>query len=192
VPPALHAGSIRRRGAIWEVRYEDEHGHYPVKDFGAFEILAKLVCRPNHPFQLGDLVDAQTRELLERPESSCDVTNDDSSLANLKSRLKEVKRLRDKYPHDPLVQHECDDEVAKITSEMRRAMGPGGRKRKLGSTVRYRTWDALTTKLRRLWPRLREGKMPLLADHLESAIRFEQPSITYQTPVGAFPWDTEG
>jgi hypothetical protein len=186
-----HAGSIRVLGADWEIRYGGKRGLFPVKDFGGLEVVAKLLSRPNHPFQLDDLVDAETATLLKTQES-CDDIHDDNYIANLGRRLNEVRCERARHPNDPLVQRECDEEEARITSELKQAVGPKGRRRKLGRTKRAKVWDTLTKKLRRLFPRLREAKMPLLADHLEGAIRFDQPFIAYYPPGGALPWNTEG
>jgi hypothetical protein len=46
--------------------------------------------------------------------------------------------------------------------------------------------------LRRLWPRLKNTKMPKLAEHLQSTIHSNYPTIIYNPPEGTPPWDTDG
>jgi len=187
---AAAIGSIRLSGASWAVRYGAEQGTYPAKDYSVLAAVAKLVARPNHSFPLVDLVDADTRSLIECPESRDDLL-DNPAITDLKRRFEELKRDRENQD-DPLVKKENEEELTKIAAELKKSLGPKGRKRKLGSTPTDKAWDALTKNLRRLWPRLRETRMSALADHLERAIQIDRPHITYHPPVDTPPWDTEG
>jgi hypothetical protein len=186
----LTAGSIHKRGAVWEVRYGVEQGSYPTKDFSAFAPVAKLLARPHHLFRLKELVVGDERALLERSDSQGDLL-DETALGKLQSRLAELREDREKNADDPLVLKEIDEKTAAIAAEVKAAQGPSGRKRNLGSTAESRAWDALTRGLRRLWPRLHKAGMPALADHLDKVIHFDRPQIAYRPPANTPPWVIE-
>ncbi len=183
-PPSLR--SIRRRGANWEVRFEDEEGSFPVKDYSAIQTVSQIVAQPNRPFELKELVDEETRRLLEDPES-CDPTHDNVAMRDLRRRRDELMEMRD--DPDPLVQQEYQSELVLIAEEIKKQSRPGGGSRKLGKTLIDRSWDALCKSLTRLWPRLRKD-MPKLADHLQKAFKIDRPTITYHLADSNQPWDT--
>jgi hypothetical protein len=185
VPP-IAAYEIQLEGANWILRYGAEKGLYPEKDYGALATVAKLLARPGVYLDLKDLVDADTRKLLDCRESRTDAL-DDEGIGRLKRRYTELKADM-AGEQDPLVRKENEQELKSIAAEVKKATGPGNRKRKLGRTLAEKAWDALTTQLRRLWPRLRDNKMPQLADHLEQSIRCNYPSIAYIPPDGTSSW----
>jgi len=180
---------IRRLGADWEIRFGAELGCFPVKDFGGIESLTKLVTRPQQPVPLADLVDSETRPLVEQAGSLADVL-DNSAIAELKRQYEELERGKS-AAEDPLVRAENEAERMAICAELKKTIGPMGRKRKLGSTAADQAWDALAKKLRRLCPRLRAAGMPELAAHMEKAIDIDRPHITYRPPANAAPWRVE-
>jgi hypothetical protein len=200
-PAAGPGADMRRDGASWVVRWGEEHGVFAAKDFNALDVVAKLVAAPNRSVELKDLVDADTRALLERPESQ-DAVLDNPALVRLKQRYEELMQDKakqqserapgmDASPELELAGCEINQEMADIAAQLKEAVGPGNRKRKLGRTPKDQAWDALTKGLRRLWPRLRKERMPTLADHLESNITIDQPCLTYHPPLGTPPWHVE-
>jgi hypothetical protein len=181
--------SIRICGSNWEVYYRGERGSYPVKDYVALATVAKVVARPNHFFSILDLVDGERRTLLERPESRDEVL-DSQALTELRRKWEELQRdMADQ--DDPIVKSENQAEFAELTAQLKKTVGPGDRRRKLGRTATDRAWDTLTKNLRRLWPRLRNSGMPLLAAHMESTIHIDQLNIAYHPPAGTPPWTTK-
>jgi hypothetical protein len=197
-PPAAPQAAMRHDGASWVIRWGEEHGTFPVKDFGALDTVAKLVTVPNRPVELKDLVAADARSLLERPESAAEVL-DNPTVAQARARYVELMRERDQVQHellagtgaDPANEQRCreiDEELADIAAELKKAMGPGNGKRKLGRTPTDKAWDALTKRLSRLWSRLREAHMPNLASHLESAIHIDRPVLIYRPAADTPPW----
>jgi len=145
VPP----NSLRRVGPSWELRYSDEKGLLPAKHYSAIPLLAKILGKPRAPINFKDLLDLQTRKLLELPES------------------------------------EKDEIIAKPPQEQ---FAQGLRGRKLGRTLKQRSWDTLTKSIRRLIHRL---KMPQLEAHLQACIRFDYPFISYEAPAAAMPWQIQ-
>jgi hypothetical protein len=187
--PIVANNSLRLCGANWEVSYGAERGTYPMKDFRALGTLAKLLPRPNHPYPLVDLVDPDARQLLERPEAQ-DIVQSSESLARLRERYEELERDK-ASTEDPLVLEELDEELEDILAELKKALGPGGRKRKLGRTLADRAWDTLTKSLRRLWRRLQNTGMPELAAHLEKTVHMDRPHITYNPSGNTSSWDVK-
>jgi hypothetical protein len=183
------AHSIRLSGAVWEIHYGTERGTYPASDYSALATVTKLLARPNQRVSLLDVVDADTRKLLERSGSRDDVL-DDPAIAQLQRRYEELRRdMADQ--DDPLVKRENEKDLADIIAELRKGVGPRGRRRRLGRTPMDQAWDALTKNLHRLWPRLRQTGMPALADHLENAIHFNRPHIIYLSLSDTLLWDVQ-
>jgi hypothetical protein len=180
-PPA---GSIRKDGANWVIEFGPERGSFPVKDYGAIATLAKLLAQPRHVRSLDELTDAAL-ELLSMPETR-DVAMDSTALAAAKRRYDELQQER--VPDDPIAEQEHREELARLATTVRKALAPGGRKKKLGSSDRERAWDSLRKNLCRLWPRLKRGGMPRLAEHLEGTIEFNRPTITCLPPSGTAAW----
>jgi hypothetical protein len=193
--------AMRCDGDSWVIRWGEEYGIFPAKDYRALDLVAKLVAGPNRPMELNDLVDADTRTVLKRPEARADVLNN-PAVAGLRKRYKELQQDRaqlqrglvagsDAGPESELRCREIDEELASLAAEVKKAIGPGNRKRKLGRTRADRAWDALTKSLRRLWPRLRAAGMPKLATHLETGIDIDQPSLAYRPPPDTPAWHVE-
>jgi hypothetical protein len=181
------SNSIRRTAAIWEVCYGAESGGFPVADYSALEVVAKLVARPQEDVALADLVDPALRPSIEQTESATEVL-DNPAVADLKRRYEELNRDAS-GEEDALVRAENEAELTSIAAELKRALGPSGRKRKLGQTAADQAWDALTKGLRRLWPRLRAAGMPELAAHLKNTIPTDRrPHVGYHPPASALPW----
>ncbi len=151
--------------------------------------MLKLVTRPQQPLALDELVDSETARLIKEPESGAVL--DQPAIADLQRRYAELNRDESKYEDDPLVRAENEKERAIIAAELKKAIGPGGRRRKLGRTPADQAWDALTKSLRRLWPRLRNANMPGLAAHLENTIAIDRPHVTYRPPGDTPPWIVE-
>jgi hypothetical protein len=182
------SNSFRRVGANWDVCFETERGQFPAASHSALAVVVKLLAKPNHPLDLKELVEEETRQLLERPSSQEDVI-DPPGMRDLELRYRELQKDRDSP--DLLVREEYEREIKIITAELEKAIGPGGRKRKLGRSTHDRVWDALTKNLRRLCRRLRDQSMPNLAAHLKSSIQIDQPTITYNPPSGMPTWQIE-
>jgi hypothetical protein len=175
--------SMRLSGANWEAQYGDEKGTYPAKDYSSLAIVAKLLACPHQSFSLSEL--SAGGELLGLPEAT-DVLLDDPAIKDLKRRYDE--EMQTPVPNDPLAKKERRDRLAQIAAELKKAMSPKGRRRKLGRTNADKAWDALTKNLRRLWPRLAETRMPGLAAHLERFVQFDKPLITYHPSAGTPPF----
>jgi hypothetical protein len=186
-PPTDVAGSFHLSGGSWAVCYGEEKGAFDASHYGPIATLVKLLDRPHHAFELLDLVDADARAILERPESQ-DITLDNPAIADLKRRHEEVCRDTE-GEDDPLVKQELEQERAMILAELQRAVGPDRRRRNLGRTAADTAWDTLTKGLRRLPGRLGQKKMPELAAHLDRHIHFDQPTIAYRPPENTPPWD---
>ena len=176
---------------MWEVSYGTERGNYPVKQYSSIGDLAKLVAHPRQPVHLRDLVDAGTRALLDSEDGKARGTVlDNPAVSDIRRRLRSI----DDNSTDPLVRKEAEEDRAQLDAELKKLVGLGGRKRKLGATVAEQAWDALTKGLRRLWrqtePRLTD--MPELATHLRNAVLFKFPTITYHLPETSPSWNVEG
>jgi hypothetical protein len=189
---------IWRLGASWVVQWEGEQGIFHSKDFAALDVVAKAVAAPNRPVELKDLVDADTHSLLERRESAAEVL-DNPAVAEARARYDELTRERAEIQRglqagtaadaaSERTLREIDEQLAGIAAALRKAMGPGNRRRRLGRTPADRAWDALTKSLSRLWPRLRQAHMPNLAGHLESAVHIDRPAVIYRPPADTPPW----
>jgi hypothetical protein len=87
---------------------------------------------------------------------------------------------------------EIEDERAQIAGELKKALGPGGRKRRLGTTPERKVWGSLTKNIRRLFPRLQNAGLPNLATHLKNTLLICSPHITYQPSPKSLVWRTAG
>jgi hypothetical protein len=179
------AGSIRKHGASWDIKFGREHGSFPVKDYGAIATLAKLLARPRYAYCVDKLINSAAPELLNTPDTRDEVM-DRQAVAALQQKLRQLQQMR--LPEDPIAERKRSEEMAHILRALKNAKAPGGQIKKLGPSGRDRAWDALQRKLRRLWPRLKEGGMPQLAEHLENTIHFDRPNITYLPPTDTGTW----
>lgn len=180
--------NFRRCGANWEIEFGSERGSFPAADFSGLAILAQLIARPNHEHTLQQLVGADPRAMLEDIQSQGAVLDGDA-LNELRGRYDQL--LRDKATsQDPLVQKEIETEYEQILAELKYAQAPGGRVRRLGTTQPIRAWEALKRLLsrKRLYDRL--TGMPKLALHLEQAVKFSRPTVSYAPPPDSPPWGT--
>jgi hypothetical protein len=188
-PTQGESNAIRLEGAMWVIQFGKERGRFPTSDFKALAYLFRLVTRPHHSINLRDFVDAETGRLLQRPESSTELL-DNPALEKLRCRYHQLQRDMAKEDN-PAIKAENEKEMAQISSELRKALGPGGRKRKLGQTLEEKVWKSFTKSVRRLWSRIRKAGMPELAEHLERTIRFERPQVIYQPQPDSDVWITE-
>src|SRR5689334_24742105 len=120
---------------MWDVHYGEKHGLFPVKDYGAIEVVAKLVGRPHQPVQLKELVEAQA--VLQRPEQPPTNVLDyeaREAYAKLKGRWDELQRDRGDN-ETPAEEAERKEEILAITKELKKHKGLNGRQRKLGHTA---------------------------------------------------------
>lgn len=182
------SNSFRRVGATWEVCFESERGSFPTASFSALTVVRELLAKPNHPVDLKELVGEEARQVLEHPASKEDVI-DSPGIQDLQRRYQELQECRD--DPNPLVRQEYKAEMASIAAELKRAIGPGGRKRQLGWSPQDQAWGALTKNLKRLYGRLEDNGMPKLAAHLKCSIQFARPTITYNPPTGTPSWHLE-
>jgi hypothetical protein len=183
--------TIYKSGKNWLLRYGDEEGSFPVKHTSGLEVVAKLVASPSSPIPLTDLVHVDPRVLIQRPGSQ-DGVLDHEAIQALREKLEELRIDRARNADDHLVLEDIDRETAQIAAQLSKGQAPGGRRRRISSTPAERARNALKRKLSRLWDELTEHGMPKLATHLEEAIQFNVPNVTYQRPDGTPPWNTEG
>ncbi len=190
-PPVAEASAnhIRQGELVWEVRYGAECQTFPVKDFGALPTLALILARPRYQHHFKNLVDPETARLLAATRGKDDQL-DAEALARLEHRYHELQRDIAEE-EDAAEKERLRAELAPIAAEIRAAVRPDGRRRKLGHSEEDQAWDALTKGLRRLRDRLHEAKMPELAAHLKAAISISRPHITYLPPDGTPPWVIE-
>ncbi len=186
---SIPANSIQRDGDAWKIRYGAEHGTFAVKDYSVIETLAVLLARPRHQHSLDDLVDPDTARLLAASRGKDDRL-DAEGLTSLKARYVELQRDI-ATESDPEAKGHLQEEYGQLAAELKAAVGPGGRRRKVGYSEEDQAWDARTKALRRLWPRLRKAGLPKLANHLEQTIRIDRPHITYLPTEGAAAWTME-
>jgi hypothetical protein len=192
---------------VWELRYGSERGLYPTKGGSGFRIVAGLVERPRKFLKLVDLVGTKRGKLrVQRDEpgdeeadpagatddglrvqgDSRDTIMDATTITEIRAKITQLKQDMEEED-DPLVQEENQKEMAELVAQLKGAIGPGGRRRKLGTNPTSRGWDAARKAWKRLLVQLADKDMPQLSAHLASHTFLNCPFILYDPPNQNLP-----
>ena len=173
--------SIRRIARIWQLRYEGEVGHYPVKSHKAMGWLAQLLSAPNRTLTVAELLGDPGAKLAADALLGGERVTDRAGLGVLRKRLEEIEALREAMGGS----ESLDEERAELLQQLQ----PGAKQEWINSGVR-RAYNNITTQLRAL-RRLLGKDMPRLAAHLKASLKPAMPNLGYYPPVGMPGWLVE-
>ncbi len=161
---------FRLSGSMWELRFNDEKGHFP--DFKGFSIIHTLLqdSLPERPISAVQL--ARIDEQLTKAKHSFQEVLDPEAKHNLKKRLDELYHLiseAEKRGSSEQIER-YEDEKAKILTELSQATGLHGKSRRLGpQTLKKNAQVSIRLAYTRALAEIRK-KMPKLAKYLRDHI----------------------
>ncbi|MBI2911041.1 MAG: transcriptional regulator [Chloroflexi bacterium] len=169
---------FRREGDYWAVTFEGQTVR--LRDLKGMRYLASLLTYPGREFHVLDLVAGESGRPAERREhSGLTVSSDSDAGVLLDAQAKEAYRRRLAEIAEDIEEARAmgDDERAAqaeverdfLVRELARAVGLGGRDRRVGSASE-RARASVTRAIRQAMARIREYH-PVLGKHLEQAIR---------------------
>jgi hypothetical protein len=179
VPPAAAAPNrFQRDGAVWHITYRGTTIRVP--DAKGLRDIAALLARPGEPVRAAQLAG------LVAP-AGADPVLDDRARAAYKARLAELDQDIDDAAasNDPERAARATAERDALISGLTRALGLGGRSRRLGDDTE-RARKAVTARIGHAINRLQQ-QHPALAAHLRAAIR-TGTTCTYQ-PAQPTAWN---
>jgi predicted ATPase len=177
-PAAAAANRFQRDGAVWHITYRGKTIRMP--DAKGLRDIATLLTRPREPVRAIQLAGLVT------PAGAAPVL-DDRARAAYKARLTELDQDIDDATasNDPERAARAAAERDALVSELTRALGLGGRSRRLGDDTE-RARKAVTARIHHAIDRLQQYH-PELAAHLRTAIR-TGTACTYQ-PAQSIDWN---
>ncbi|MEU5400381.1 AAA family ATPase [Streptomyces sp. NPDC005963] len=182
---ALPAYEFSHQGAVWRLRFAGRTVHVP--DAKGLRDLHGLLGRPGRPVPSVQLLNPEGGEVVVAAAAlGGDPVLDEEAKARYRSRLERLDEEIDRADSrgDALRAAEYDRERQALIDELRRAVGLGGRSRRLGDEAQ-RARKNVTGRIRDVLRRLHEHH-PELAAHLESSVS-TGTSCVYE-PENAVPW----
>jgi hypothetical protein len=184
------ANSIRKRGAMWGIKFGHEACDFPTTDYSALAVVAVLLSHRGEHVDFLELVPAETRRLLEAEGGSGKQNKIDcQEIEDFERHAREVaSRMQS---DNPAIATEATEEWQELQPWLEDLRKNGGRGSKLGQSSTDKEWHRLTTSLRRLYPRIKEAGMPDLAAHLADYISVNLPHLLYNPPPRTARWHVE-
>ncbi len=158
----LEGNVFRREGEVWTLSY-DGAGARIVEVKGLFD-LARLLERPGEPVHCLELAGAP-------PDEAAAALFDPRARAEIRERMAALADEIDAADeaHDLGRAERAREELERLTAELSKALGLGGRSRRLGD-VSERARSAATWRIRSAIKKIAAAH-PRLGRHLESAVR---------------------
>lgn len=181
---ADHQNRFQREGEYWTVRFANTTAR--MKDAKGLHALARLLTSPGSEVAAIDLVEpAGSRGITQAPTGP---TLDDKAKDAYRARLAELQaeRLEAEEFNDPLRGARAQEEAERLTQELSRAVGLGGRDRQEGDSAE-RARVTVTLRIRSALDRL-EKAHPELGEHLRGAIHTGR--FCKYAPSSTFTWKT--
>lgn len=159
--PTASVPTFVRVGAVWRLDYADRTAHLP--DSKGLRDLARLVGGPGEEVHVSELVAVA--------EGGADAVLDDRAKAAYRRRLADLEEeVADaEAAHDLGRLARAREERAAVIEELERAVGLGGRTRRLGDPTE-RARKAVAARLRDALARI-EAEHPALGGHLRASVR---------------------
>jgi hypothetical protein len=165
-----------------------ERGHFSsLKGLG---VIARLVAAPLTTIPITELHHLDARQQADR-RSRQDVV-DVQGLSKIKETLEELREdyAKAKQQGNNVEAGTAAEQIEQLKTEMKKMLGPRGRVRNINN----KHYDSLRTsifgQLNRAFAKLRQGKCPKLAAHLEAAIFNERGTFVYR-PSPSVRWRTK-
>ncbi|MFD9721296.1 AAA family ATPase [Streptomyces sp. NPDC059076] len=182
---AVPAYEFAHQGAVWRLRFDGRTVHMP--DAKGLRDLHALLGQPGQPVPSVRLLNPQGGEVVVAAAAlGGDPVLDEEAKARYRARLARLDEEIDRADAlgDDLRAAEYDQERQALIDELRRAVGLGGRTRRLGDEAQ-RARKNVTGRIRDVLRRLHEHH-PELATHLEATVS-TGTSCVY-APEDAVPW----
>ena len=168
LPSGSEGYCFRSSGSIWELRFNDEKGHFPGLKKG-FSIIHTLLQDSSPDKSISAVQLAQIDEQLTKAEHSFQEILDPEAKHNLKKKLDDLDLLiseaEKRGSFEQIERYE--DEKVKILTELSQATGLHGKIRRLGpQTPEKSAQVSVRQAYKRALAEIREGNMPKLAKYL--------------------------
>jgi tetratricopeptide (TPR) repeat protein len=200
--PALpEVGTLRREGEYWSLTFDGRTVR--VRDVKGMRYLAALVAAPGREIHVLDLVAAErgwTADSDGAAESLGGVASQGDAGAILDTRAKEAYRRRLAEIEEEIITARVVGDIAResqaeterdfLIRELSRAVGLGGRDRRMGSPSE-RARVSVTRALRSALARIRAHDAPL-ADHLDRCVRTGTYCAYLPDPRAPVVWQVGG
>jgi hypothetical protein len=161
VQSAVTTNGLRRRGPLWELRYDGRSASVPHSK-GMLD-LAALLSRPREDVHVLDLVQAGV------VSSDAGPALDRTAVSDYRLRLEALSQERLDAAGDADRLAAIDAEHDALVSELGRGSGLAGRSRSLGSSTSERARKAVAARIRDAVRRIEEV-LPELAAHLDRSL----------------------
>ena len=186
-PEPIHV--FRMNGAMWELRYEDEQGHFP--DLKGFGIVRQLLWSAETATNATSLQGLDPRA--EIGGQSTQETLDRETIVQCKQRLADIECEIDEATNnsDEASLARLTGEKEELIAELQGALGLGEKPRRLGpAAAAEKARVAVRRNLDRIDEVLRAAKPPMtrLATHLDRSILVNGNTYAYR-PETATNWD---
>jgi len=180
-PGVVH--SWKHSGSHWRIRYGDEEASF--RESLGMEYLAALLAQPSEPLHVLDL----TARRGDGAESDAGEMLDQKARTQVRARMNElVAELEEAESHHDLGRIETlGAELQQLEDELARALGLGGRARRMADPVE-RARKSVYNRIQAALKNLDEG-LPELALHLRHSIRTGRTCV--YTPEAPISWHVE-
>jgi hypothetical protein len=191
LPSGSEGYCFRLSGSIWELRFNDEKGHFPGLKKG-FSIIHTLLqdSSPDKPISAVQL--AQIDEQLTKAEHSFQEILDPEAKHNLEKKLDDLNHLiseAEKRASSEQIER-YEDEKAKIQTVLSQATGLHGKSRRLGpQTLEKNAQVSVRQAYKRALEEIRKGNMPKLAKYLYDHITTGHSCYCKHDP--SFEWQLD-
>ena len=160
--PSAHHNQFTKKGELWTVSFDGKQ--VQLYDLKGYHDLARLLAEPAQTIHCTDLMGAQVLEKGEEVFDEKAKTTYQKRIRQLQQDIEEAKTLADNQRLE-----ELQEEYDEIMDHVSRAVGKGGKARKVTGTVeKCRT--AVTWRIRNALKKIAEVH-PNLGTHLEASIK---------------------
>jgi tetratricopeptide (TPR) repeat protein len=182
--PKTETNSFRREGDYWSVVFEARTVH--VRDLKGMRFLAQLLAHPGREFHVLDLVAAETGQQIALGDAG--EILDERAKTAYRRRLAEIEDDIDQARalEDDVREAQADAERDFLVRELARAVGLGGRDRRVASASE-RARSGVTRAIRQAIARIGEHD-PRLGEHLDGAVRTGTYCAYVQDPGARVAW----
>ncbi len=178
---APQENSLRLRGDVWHLRYDDDSGDYPRKGNQSLIWLHKLVAAPNKLFTVADLLGDADGKLAADARIGGEREIDDVGFKAIKDRLEEIEDTVETTGGNESIENEKADLLNRL-QQARRG-------KNLDSPLKAAHRN-MTVQIRTLRDNKLAKDMPRLAAHLRAALKLHFPFVGYYPPPGTSAWQT--
>jgi hypothetical protein len=174
--------SLRRNVAMWQVRYHDEEGHFPVKGNQFISWLAKLLAKPEHHWPIADLRGDPEGKLAADARLGGERSKDERYLQDIHKDIADVEAIAAETGSTEALEERRE----KLLQEVQKHSA----KEQMETSIQKDYENVL--KQRKLFIK-KLDEMPQFAAHLEACIQSFSNDYTfaYKPPQGTLTWDIE-